>query len=95
MGQVRNVLVYRLLCPETIDKIITAILEEKQAIFDAFADKSAVAKESLELDKTTFGELIKAEIDSINAKNGTSTNVYHMKKLPLHSTNDFYFERPL
>lgn len=75
MGQVRNVLVYRLLCPETIDEKITAILEEKQAIFDAFADKSVAAKESLELDKTTFGELIKAEIDRINAKNGTSTNV--------------------
>ena len=75
MGQVRNVLVYRLLCPETIDEKITAILDEKQAIFDAFADKSVAAKESLELDKTTFGELIKAEIDRINAKNGTSTNV--------------------
>ena len=75
MGQVRNVLVYRLLCPETIDEKITAILEEKQAIFDAFADKSVAAKESLELDKTTFGELIKAEIDRINAKNGTSSNV--------------------
>ena len=75
MGQARNVLVYRLLCPETIDEKITAILEEKQAIFDAFADKSVAAKESLELDKTTFGELIKAEIDRINAKNGTSTNV--------------------
>lgn len=75
MGQARNVLVYRLLCPETIDERITAILEEKQAIFDAFADKSVAAKESLELGKTTFGELIKAEIDRINAKNGTSTNV--------------------
>lgn len=72
MGQVRNVLVYRLLCPETIDEKITALLEEKQAIFDAFADKSVAAKESLELDKTTFGEIIKAEIDRINAKNGTN-----------------------
>ena len=75
MGQVRNVLVYRLLCPETIDEKITAILEEKQAIFDAFADKSVAAKESFELDKTTFGELIRAEIDRINAKNGTCSNV--------------------
>lgn len=72
MGQVRNVLVYRLLCPETIDEKITALLEEKQAIFDAFADKSVAAKESLELDKNTFGEIIKAEIDRINTKNGTN-----------------------
>lgn len=72
MGQARNVLVYRLLCPDTIDEKISAILEEKQAIFDAFADKSVAAKESLELDKTTFSELIKSEIDRINAKNGTT-----------------------
>ena len=56
-------------------KKITTLLEEKQAIFDAFADKSVAAKESLELDKTTFGELIKAEIDRINAKNGTNQTV--------------------
>lgn len=75
MGQVRNVLVYRLLCPDTIDERITSLLEKKQQIFDAFADKSVAAKESLALDKTTFGNIIKAEIDRINAKNGTTTKV--------------------
>ncbi len=43
MGQVRNVLVYRLLCPDTIDEDMMMILEEKQAEFDNFADESAVA----------------------------------------------------
>ena len=70
MGQTRNVLVYRLLCQNTVDERITALLEQKQAAFDAFADKSEAAKESLELDEKTFGNIIKEEIDRINAKNG-------------------------
>ena len=37
MGQARNVLVYRLLCENTVDEKITSLLESKQAIFDAFA----------------------------------------------------------
>ena len=42
----------------------------KQAIFDAFADKSVAAMESLDLDERTFGNIIEEEIDRINAKNG-------------------------
>ena len=45
-------------------------LESKQAIFDAFADKSVAAMESRELDDRTFGNIIKEELDRINAKNG-------------------------
>lgn len=70
MGQTRNVLVYRLLCDDTVDEKITDMLENKQAIFDAFADKSVAAGESLELDNTTFGNIIQEEIERINAKNG-------------------------
>lgn len=70
MGQTRNVLVYRLLCQNTVDERITALLEQKQAAFDAFADKSEAAKESIELDEKTFGNIIKEEIDRINSKNG-------------------------
>ncbi len=43
MGQVRNVLVYRLLSPDTVDEDMMLILEEKQTEFDNFADESAVA----------------------------------------------------
>ncbi len=68
MGQTRNVLVYRLLCENTVDERITALLESKQAIFDAFADKSVAAEESKEVDERTFGNIIKDEIDRINAK---------------------------
>ena len=70
MGQARNVLVYRLLCENTIDEKITKMLEDKQKLFDAFADKSVAAEENLklEIDEKTFGNIIKEEIDRINAK---------------------------
>ena len=68
MGQTRNVLVYRLLCENTVDERITALLEAKQAIFDAYADRSVAADESLELDEKSFGNIIDEEIERINAK---------------------------
>lgn len=72
-GQSRNVLVHRLLCENTIDEKITVMLEEKQAIYNAFADKSVAAESSLEIDEKSFGSIIKDEIDRINAKHsGTS-----------------------
>ncbi|MDE6598108.1 MAG: DEAD/DEAH box helicase [Clostridia bacterium] len=72
MGQSRNVLVYRLLCENSIDERITELLEQKQAIFDAFADKSVSAQQSLEIDDKTFGEIISEEIARINEKRGIS-----------------------
>ena len=77
MGQARNVLVYRLLCEDTIDERITELLEEKQAIFDAFADKSVAAanteKQEKEVDETTFGKIIEEEIERIKAKGGAAS----------------------
>lgn len=70
MGQARNVLVHRLLCEDSVDEKITALLEEKQTLFDAFADESAAALESLELDQNTFGNILQEEIDRISRKNG-------------------------
>ncbi len=74
MGQTRNVLVYRLLCENTVDEKIMSTLESKQAIFDAFADKSVAASESMAIDDRTFGNIIKEEIDRINAKYGRDNN---------------------
>lgn len=68
MGQTRNVLVYRLLCEDSVDERIMSLLEDKQAVFDAFADRSEAAEESREIDEQTFGDIIRAEIDRINAK---------------------------
>lgn len=74
MGQARNVLVYRLLCENTIDEKITELLEYKQEIFDAFADKSVAAEQSesraVEVDEKKFGQLIQEEINRINAEKG-------------------------
>ena len=67
MGQTRNVLVYRLLCEHTVDEKMTTLLENKQAIFDAFADESVAAKESFGLDDKTFGNIIEEEIERIKA----------------------------
>ena len=67
MGQARNVLVYRLLCEDTIDERMIEMLEKKQEIFDAFADKS-VAAENVEIDNLTMGNIIQEEIDRINNK---------------------------
>ena len=73
MGQTRNVLVYRLLCENSIDEKMTQRLEEKQREFDAFADQSVAALESLELDSKTMGNIIEEEIERIQkerAENG-------------------------
>ena len=43
MGQVKNVLVYHLLCPDTVDEKMMAILAEKTAEFDNFAADSSIA----------------------------------------------------
>ncbi len=47
-------------------------LDEKQRIFNAFADKSVAANESAELDKfiddKKFGKMIEEEIERINIK---------------------------
>ena len=68
MGQTRNVLVHRLLAENTIDERITELLQEKQAIFDAFADKSVAAEESVKLDNKTINKLIEEEIERIKNK---------------------------
>ena len=67
MGQARNVQVFRLLCEDTIDERLFNVLKEKQAIFDAFADKS-VAAQNVEIDDKTIGDIIKDEIESIKQK---------------------------
>lgn len=59
--------VYRLLASNTVDERVTDLLEEKQTVFDAFADKS-VAAQKVEVDKKTFGNIIQEEIDKINGE---------------------------
>ena len=68
MGQSRNVLVYRLLAENTVDEHLTEILQNKQTVFDAFADTSVAAENTKEIDDKTFGNIIEEEIDRIKAK---------------------------
>ena len=75
MGQARNVLVYRLLCDETIDERIMDLLAEKQKQFDAFADESVVAQESLQLDERAGADLMAQEAQRITEKRQEETTV--------------------
>lgn len=68
MGQARTVLVYRLLCEDSVDERIVERLEQKQDIFDAFADTSSAAETDLALDDKAFGSILQEELDRINAK---------------------------
>ena len=62
MGQVRDVLVYRLLADETIDERIMEILKTKQNLFDNFAEESVVGTESLKPSETAWiADLVAAE----------------------------------
>lgn len=70
MGQARNVLVYRLLCANSIDEKISQMLANKQTLFNAFADKSVAAQEDVEVDAKTLSNIIEEEIERIKAKNG-------------------------
>jgi len=70
MGQARSVLVYRLLAQGTIDEYMMALLNHKQKVFDAFADKSVAAAvtEDAEIDETTFKNLVEEEIKRLKAR---------------------------
>ena len=61
MGQLRSVLVYRLLCDETVDERIIELLEEKQNVFDNFADESVMGEKSMAIDNNAVKEIIASE----------------------------------
>jgi SNF2 family DNA or RNA helicase len=69
MGQPRNVLVFRLLCEDTIEERIMDMLANKQDTFDAFADHSAAAERVSELDAATLNRIIEEEIEKIREEN--------------------------
>jgi len=68
MGQVRSVLVYRLLSPNTIDERIRERLMNKQEIFETFADHSQAAQEDLAIDDATMAVMIDEEIARIQTE---------------------------
>jgi superfamily II DNA or RNA helicase len=62
MGQIRNVLVYHLLCPGTVDDEMMRILEAKEVEFNNFANESAAsdAYDNI-MDKDWINRIIEAE----------------------------------
>lgn len=62
MGQTRNVLVYRLLCKNTIDERMMTILAKKQREFDKYADKSLAAEQFVSIDDKSLTSMIEEEI---------------------------------
>lgn len=63
MGLSRNVLVYRLLCKDTIDERIMSILGRKKGDFHAFADKSTVAEIDMQNELEVKQEQLNAMFD--------------------------------
>lgn len=62
MGQVRDVLVYRLLADDTVDETMLELLKTKQQQFDSFADESVVGEESLKPGEAAWiSRLVEAE----------------------------------
>ncbi len=74
MGQARNVLVHRLLCKGTIDERLTELLAQKQAEFNAFADRSVAAEQVRNIDEKQFGRLMNEEQERIRAKHAAGGN---------------------
>lgn len=75
MGQTRNVLVYRLLCENTIDKSMIDLLAQKQIEFNEFADNSDSSINNFEIDEKTLGNIIKEELERINSKRAEKQTV--------------------
>lgn len=66
MGQTRNVLVYKLLCEDSVDERIVEILKTKENIFDNFADVSIIGKQSIEITEKLSKNIIKTEKERLN-----------------------------
>lgn len=80
MGQTNNVFVYRLLTPDSIDEIMLDMLDHKQALFDAYADKSymneeaAKAEETAAVEKNMENKIIQLEKERLGISNYKKDN---------------------
>ncbi|MBR3003659.1 MAG: DEAD/DEAH box helicase [Lachnospiraceae bacterium] len=78
MGQSRKVLVYRLLCEGSVDERIMEILENKQQIFDDYADESVAAQRAEGITDSGYRDLIEEEIDRIKKSDEYKDIVIHV-----------------
>ena len=68
MGQLRSVMVHRLLCDNTVDERILELLREKQDIFDSFAGESTAGSEYLRAEKSVTAAIIQMEKERLAAE---------------------------
>ena len=62
MGQTNSVVAYRLLARNTFDERMVSLEEEKQRIFDLYADESIAAKlDEMELSQSTINDMMNEE----------------------------------
>lgn len=61
MGQLRTVVVHRLLCDNTVDERILEILREKQDAFEAFAEESVAGAEYMKGEKSIADAVVASE----------------------------------
>ncbi len=61
MGQMRSVIVHRLLCDNTVDERILDLLREKQDLFDTFADESETGNAYLRKEKSLRETIVRLE----------------------------------
>ena len=71
MGQIRTVIVHRLLCDNTVDERILELLREKQDIFDSFAEESATGSEYIKAEKSITAAIIALEKERLESGEGT------------------------
>ena len=61
MGQLRSVMVHRILCDNTVDERILELLREKQEQFDLFAEESATGSEYMKAEQSLSAAIIALE----------------------------------
>ena len=61
MGQIRSVMVHRLLSDNTVDERILELLREKQEQFDLFAEESATGSEYMRAEQSLSAAIIAME----------------------------------
>lgn len=67
MGQSRRVIVHRMIAKNTVDEDLIEVLKEKQAVFDRFANPSAIKDESaMSIDSTLAAEAVVRDLQDRN-----------------------------
>ncbi len=67
MGQLKSVVVHRLLCDNTVDERIMELLREKQDVFDSFAEESTAGSEYLKAEHSMSAAILQMEKERLDS----------------------------